>query len=1112
MRIIFILILFLLTGLTNVPAAVTVDVNGGAEGRTFEGIGAVSAGASSRLLIDYPEPYRSDILDFLFKPKFGAGFQHLKVEIGGDMPACGAEPSFARTRTELSSPNYSRGYEYWLMQQAKNRNADIIFDCLQWGAPGWIGNGTFYSQDNANYIVKFLQGARDAWDVNVSWVGCWNETAYDRNYLVNILRPTLNSNGFSNVKIVASYYAWGYGTNWDICNAFLSDTQLRDTVDAVGNHYSMYYYPTWLPTQTAKNSGKPLWSSEDFSLSGHAWVNAKTFCLNAIIEYVEGKITKYEVWTPIDSYYDNMLYANVGVMTADEPWSGYYVVEPAVWAAAHWTQFAEPGWKFLDSGCGRLSDGGGYVTLKKSDGSGNYSIIIATGTAGETITFNLTGGLSTGAAHVWKSDSANQFVQQGDVMPVSGSFTINCAPDSIYSITTTTGQFKGTPAHTIPTSMDFPDSYSENFESYSSGVTPKYFADMAGAFETASRYGGGGKALRQVVTSVPISWPVYPTPEPWTDLGELLWQDVEISADALIEYSSGNVVLYARATKYNFENNPPDGYTLRVTKNGNWSLKEKNNILASGTVAFGSYTWHNLKLRCVGNNIKAYIDGAQVAGVTNSAQTAGMVGVGSGWHNAQFDNIIVTVFSWLPHWKMTATATSSQTGYEPSKAIDDNTASFWCTQWDPYAPLPQSITLNLGGTYRINNLWYLPRQDSGTGSSNGIITGCKIYTSIDGNNWTQAASGNWANDKTEKSAGFTPVNASYVKLEATAGYGGYASTAEININGVEVMSHSGMTATATDYQAGYEPSKAIDDIAASFWRTSVNPIAPLSITLNLGNTYRITKLWYLPRQNGIDGDANGIITGFKIYTSFDGSNWTQAASGNWAGDKAEKSVEFTPVSALYVKLEATGGYGEYASADEINLEGVEGKIVPHSRMIASATSYQAGYEPSKTIDDIMANFWCARWEPYAPLPQSVTLDLGGICRIDKLWYLPRQDSGGGSLNGNITAYRIYTSLDGSNWVQAASGNWAGDKFEKLVEFAPVNASYVKLEATAGYGGYASSDEISIGGYEIEVTAFLEHWLHIGPCEHDYNDDGIVNFADYALLVGARYMAPLGFAF
>ena len=48
----------------------------------FDGIGALSAGASSRLLWDYPEPQRAQILDYLFKPSFGAALHILKVEIG----------------------------------------------------------------------------------------------------------------------------------------------------------------------------------------------------------------------------------------------------------------------------------------------------------------------------------------------------------------------------------------------------------------------------------------------------------------------------------------------------------------------------------------------------------------------------------------------------------------------------------------------------------------------------------------------------------------------------------------------------------------------------------------------------------------------------------------------------------------------------------------------------------------------------------------------------------------------------------------------------------------------------------------------------------------------
>ena len=52
------------------PSEVNVVMDGKSSGRVFEGIGALSAGASSRLLIDYPEPQRSDILDILFEPAF----------------------------------------------------------------------------------------------------------------------------------------------------------------------------------------------------------------------------------------------------------------------------------------------------------------------------------------------------------------------------------------------------------------------------------------------------------------------------------------------------------------------------------------------------------------------------------------------------------------------------------------------------------------------------------------------------------------------------------------------------------------------------------------------------------------------------------------------------------------------------------------------------------------------------------------------------------------------------------------------------------------------------------------------------------------------------------
>ena len=47
-----------------------------------------------------------------------------------------------RTRNDH---DYTRGYEWWLMVEAHKRNPDIILDILPWGAPGWVGNGKFYS-------------------------------------------------------------------------------------------------------------------------------------------------------------------------------------------------------------------------------------------------------------------------------------------------------------------------------------------------------------------------------------------------------------------------------------------------------------------------------------------------------------------------------------------------------------------------------------------------------------------------------------------------------------------------------------------------------------------------------------------------------------------------------------------------------------------------------------------------------------------------------------------------------------------------------------------------------------------------------------------------------
>ncbi|GGI45610.1 hypothetical protein GCM10008018_13020 [Paenibacillus marchantiophytorum] len=133
----------------------------------------------------------------------------------------------------------------------------------------------------------------------------------------------------------------------------------------------------------------------------------------------------------------------------------------------------------------------------------------------------------------------------------------------------------------------------------------------------------------------------------------------------------------------------------------------------------------------------------------------------------------------VPQSQMTATATSEESGKDvASNAIDGDPQTIWHTKWNQSDVLPQSITLNLGGTYnKINKVTVLPRPEGG----NGNITGYNMYASTDGTTFTKVATGSWANDAAEKTVTFTPTDASYVKVEVTSGNGGWATAAEINV-------------------------------------------------------------------------------------------------------------------------------------------------------------------------------------------------------------------------------------------------------------------------------------------------------------------------------------------
>jgi galactosylceramidase len=664
-----------------------------AGGKRFDGIGVVTGGGGTAVLLkDYPEPQRSQILDMLYKPKFGASISALYVEIPGDGNATqGSMPSHMHTRDDL---NYSRGYLWWEMVEARKRNPHLSLDGAAWSAPGWIGSsGTifpqstgnfykgdakFFSQDTADYYVKWLKGLRDVYGLQFEAIGSRNEKGASYGF-VKALRATLDANGFRKMKI-HGFDNWPDKWKFSFVNDMLTDEPLRDSIDIIGAHINAPASSAPADVQAmAAKMNKPIWNTEQHVYkAGYDGLIGLVQAFNE--NYIRSGVTKVVNWYGIAGLYTMESYSGdkEAALRANWPWSGHYRLNQSLWGYAHYGQFTEIGWEYLKDGSGDLGAGGTYVTLKSP--KGDYSIIIETteAKAPQRVQFEIGKGLSGQRVAVWRSNDKEQFIRQADLQPVNGTVSIALDPASVYSLTTTDGQRKGS-FDKVPDSKPFPFPYFETFEQYAKpqewGYLPRYFADIAGAFEIGDCPGGKGRCMRQAVPVPTISWA--PDWLPYTIVGDDQWQDYEVSADVYLNPGESAAVMGRVnhvGTGYGFI---PKGYFLQLGDGGQLRLvvvrgkvdkkklvgdgeqqaliKAQNDnteggekvLAATDLPNIAGNQWHNLKLRFEGARITAIVDGKQVLGATDTLYPAGMAGLMAGPAAGKklsmpyFDNVLV---------------------------------------------------------------------------------------------------------------------------------------------------------------------------------------------------------------------------------------------------------------------------------------------------------------------------------------------------------------------------------------------------------------------------------------------------------------------------------------
>lgn len=642
----------------------TITLDGRAPGTRFDGIGVVDGGgATSVLLKDYPEPQRSQILDLMYKPKFGASISALIVEIPGDGNSTqGSMPSHRHTRADV---DYGRGYTWWVLREAKRRNPALTLDAAAWSAPGWIGDSggshEFFSPDGADYYVSWLKGLRDVYGLELDAIGSRNEKGVSYDF-AKTLRARLDAGGFAKVKL-HSFDNWPDDTKFDFVKDMPKDAGLRDAIDIIGAHINApeSVVPGWV-REAAAALGKPIWNTEQ-----HVYVAGFDGALGIVQAFnrnwIDSGVTKIVNWYGIAGLYTMEPYSGVkeAAIRANWPWSGHYEVNPQLWAYAHYGQFTAAGWTYVPQGSGALQDGGSYVTLK-SPGA-DYSVIIETrqAKAPQTVRVAVGAGLSTADVAVWRSDARAQFVHVADLHPEGGAVALTVDPDAIYSLTTTRGQQKGGFAG-VPAQQAFPFPYRANFDDYRDarawGYLPRYFADIEGAFELAPCPGDRRTCLRQRVPVRPHSWA--PDWKPYTILGDDGWTDYEVSADVRVRGGESAAVMGRINDVGSGYGAIPKGYLLELDgagevrlvvvrgkvdkkalvgdaeqqaliKAANDAAEGGEKILASAPLAgVAADRWHTLKLQFSGTRIRGYVDGKPLVEATDALYGKGMAGLLAG--------------------------------------------------------------------------------------------------------------------------------------------------------------------------------------------------------------------------------------------------------------------------------------------------------------------------------------------------------------------------------------------------------------------------------------------------------------------------------------------------
>ena len=173
----------------------------------------------------------------------------------------------------------------------------------------------------------------------------------------------------------------------------------------------------------------------------------------------------------------------------------------------------------------------------------------------------------------------------------------------------------------------------------------------------------------------------------------------------------------------------------------------------------------------------------------------------------------ITDLYYVDQSTMTATASSSQGGSGPEKALDGDESTMWHTDWN-ITTMPHWIDLELSELTEISGLVYTPRQ---TGT-NGNATNYTILVSNDGVTYSEIKTGTLTNDSTTKTIEFDePVTTKHVRLQYNQAVNNNGSAAELQVLRANISADTEGLQDAIDSARQFVGTLNEEDYTAESW-------------------------------------------------------------------------------------------------------------------------------------------------------------------------------------------------------------------------------------------------------------------------------------------------------